>query len=94
MDGTEKIGGGASGHGDQRTGKNTAPFFSGSGVLCKVDSPFNLLCFCMLLLREDIHSTNYTLCAYTVEGQKFFGQTSINPNIKELVKYLDILNVQ
>ncbi len=42
----------------------------------------------------DIHSTNYTLCAYTVEGQKFFGQTSINPNIKELVKYLDILNVQ
>ena len=53
MDGTGKIGGGTSGHGDQRTDKNTAPFFSGSGALCKVDSPFSLLCFCMLLLRED-----------------------------------------
>ena len=53
MDGTGKIGGGASGHGDQRTDKNTAPFFSGSGVLRKVDSPFSLLSFCMLLLRED-----------------------------------------
>lgn len=42
----------------------------------------------------DVHSTNYTLCAYTVEGQKFFGQTSINPDIKELVKYLKTLNVQ
>ncbi|WP_295764119.1 hypothetical protein [uncultured Oscillibacter sp.] len=54
MDGTEKTGGGTSSHGDQRTDKNTAPFFSGSGALCKVDSPFSLLCFCMLLLREDI----------------------------------------
>ena len=45
---------GASGHGDQKPYKNTAPFFSGSGVLCKVDSPFSLLCLCMLLLREDI----------------------------------------
>ena len=44
---------GASGHGDQKPYKNTAPFFSGSGVLCKVDSPFSLLCLCMLLLRED-----------------------------------------
>lgn len=54
MDGTGKIGGGTSGHGDQRTDKNTAPFFSGSGALCKVYSPFSLLCFCMLLLREDM----------------------------------------
>ena len=56
MDGTGKIGGGTSGHGDQRIDKNTAPFFSGSGVLCKVDSPFSLLCLCMLLLREDIYT--------------------------------------
>ena len=41
MDGTGKIGGSASGHSDQRTGKNTAPFFNGSGALCKVDSPLN-----------------------------------------------------
>ena len=53
MDGTVKIGGSASGHSDQRTGKNTAPFFNGSGALCKVDSPFSLVCLCMLLLRKD-----------------------------------------
>ena len=40
----------------------------------------------------DVHSTNYTLCAYTMEGQKAFGRTSINPEIKELVKYLETLN--
>ncbi len=53
VDGTGKIGGSASGHSDQRTGKNTAPFFNGSGALCKVDSPFSLVCLCMLLLRKD-----------------------------------------
>ena len=42
----------------------------------------------------DVHSTSYALCAFTMEGQKFFGQTSINPDIKELVKYLKTLNVQ
>lgn len=40
----------------------------------------------------DVHSTNYVLCAFTMGGQKFFGQTSINPDIKELVKYLKTLN--
>lgn len=42
----------------------------------------------------DVHSTNYTLCAFTIEGQKTFAQTSINPNIKELVKYLETLNIR
>ena len=36
----------------------------------------------------DVHTTNYTLCAFTLEGQKVFGQTSINPDIDELLKYL------
>ena len=40
----------------------------------------------------DVHSTNYTLCAYTMEGQKVFAQTSINPDVKEVVKYLETLN--
>ncbi len=40
----------------------------------------------------DVHTTNYTLCAYTVEGQKTFAETQINPDIKELVKYLETLN--
>ncbi len=40
----------------------------------------------------DVHTTNYTLCAYTVEGQKTFAETQITPDIKELVKYLETLN--
>ncbi len=42
----------------------------------------------------DVRSTNYTLCAFTMEGQKLYAQTGINPNSKELVKYLETLNVQ
>ena len=42
----------------------------------------------------DVHTQNYTLCAYTMEGQKAFGRTTINPDIKELVKYLETLNKQ
>jgi len=40
----------------------------------------------------DVHTTNYTLCAFTLEGQKTFAETTINPDIKELVKYLETLN--
>ncbi len=39
----------------------------------------------------DVHTTNYTLCAFTMEGQKTFAETRINPDIKELVKYLETL---
>ena len=42
----------------------------------------------------DVHTTNYTLCAFTMEGKKIFGCTTINPDIKELVKYLETLNKQ
>ena len=42
----------------------------------------------------DVHTTNYTLCAYTLEGKKAFGRTTINPDIRELVKYLETLNKQ
>ena len=39
----------------------------------------------------DVHSTNYTLCAFSLEGQKAFGRTTINPDIDELLKYLATL---
>ena len=42
----------------------------------------------------DVHTKNYTLCAFTMEGKKVFGRTTINPDIKELVKYLETLNQQ
>lgn len=42
----------------------------------------------------DVHTTNYTLCAYSIEGQKTFAQTTINPDIKEILKYLENLKKQ
>lgn len=42
----------------------------------------------------DVHTTNYTLCAFTLEGQKVFGQTSINPDIDELLKYLSAIRLR
>ena len=42
----------------------------------------------------DVHTTNYTLCAFSLEGQKVFGQTTINPDINELLQYLANLRVR
>ena len=39
----------------------------------------------------DVHTTNFTLCAYSLEGQQPFAQTQINPNVRELDKYLKTL---
>lgn len=36
----------------------------------------------------DVHTTNYTICAYTIENDKLFAETSIRPDINELDKYL------
>lgn len=36
----------------------------------------------------DVHTTNYTICAYTIENDKIFAETTIKPDIKELDKYL------
>ena len=36
----------------------------------------------------DVHTTNYTVCAYTIENDKIFAETTIKPDIKELDKYL------
>ena len=42
----------------------------------------------ILYIGMDVHSTNYTLCAYMIEGKKSFARTTINPKIDELLKYL------
>ena len=42
----------------------------------------------ILYIGIDVHSTNYTLCAFSLNGQKAFAQTTINPDIDELLKYL------
>ena len=42
----------------------------------------------ILYIGMDVHSTNYTLCAYMFEGKNSFARTTINPKIDELLKYL------
>lgn len=42
----------------------------------------------------DVHSTNYTMCAYTFAGQQAFGRTVLNPDVNEVVKYLKTLEEQ
>jgi len=42
----------------------------------------------------DVHITNYTVCAFTMEGQKAFAQTTLNPELGELEKYPATLNAQ
>ena len=39
----------------------------------------------------DVHTSNYTICAYTIEKDKTFAETTIKPDIKELEKYLNRL---
>ena len=48
----------------------------------------------IIYIGMDVHTTNYTLCAFTMEGKKAFGRTTINPDIRELVKYLETLKQQ
>ena len=40
----------------------------------------------------DVHTTNYTLCGLTVESDTPFGRAMINPEMKELEKYLNKLH--
>lgn len=42
----------------------------------------------------DVHTTNYTLCAFTLQGQTPFAELQIKPEITELEKYLTMLNSQ
>ena len=48
----------------------------------------------IIYIGMDVHTTNYTLCAFTMEGKKAFGRMTINPDIRELVKYLETLKQQ
>ena len=48
----------------------------------------------IIYIGMDVHTTNYTICAFTMEGQKAFAQTTINPEFGELEKYLTTLNTQ
>jgi transposase len=37
----------------------------------------------------DVHTTNYTLCCYSIEKDKIFATTTLTPDYKNIVKYVD-----
>lgn len=47
-----------------------------------------------IYIGMDVHTTNYTLCAYSIEGKKYFAETQIEPDIKLLVKYFQFIQEQ
>lgn len=46
----------------------------------------------IIYIGMDVHTTNFTLCAYSILNQETFAQTQINPNVKELINYLKQLS--
>ena len=46
----------------------------------------------IIYIGMDVHTTNYTMCAYTIAGGKPFGQTTLKPEAKEIERYLTRLD--
>lgn len=46
----------------------------------------------IIYIGLDVHSTNYTICAYDAEKQRNVSEATIQPSIKELERYLINLN--
>lgn len=42
----------------------------------------------------DVHTTNYTLCCYSVEDDRPFAQIQVKPDYTEILKYLDRIRKQ
>ena len=36
----------------------------------------------------DVHTTNYTLCCYSMEDDRFFAEVQVEPDVKNILKYL------
>ncbi len=36
----------------------------------------------------DVHTTNYTLCRYSMEDNRFFAEVQVEPDAKNILKYL------
>lgn len=43
----------------------------------------------ILYVGMDVHTTNYTLCSYMIEGDKSFGLIQISPDYLQVVKYVN-----
>ena len=42
----------------------------------------------ILYVGMDVHSTNYTLCTYTIETDRTFGQVQIKPDFQNIKRYV------
>ena len=43
----------------------------------------------IIYVGMDVHTTNYTLCSYSIETDKVFAATTLTPDYKNIVKYVD-----
>ena len=42
----------------------------------------------------DVHTTNYTLCCYSVEDDRYFAEIEIKPDYREVLKYVNRIQSQ
>lgn len=45
-------------------------------------------------IGTDVHATNYTLCCYSVEDDRFFAEIEVKPNYREVLKYINRIKNQ
>ena len=43
----------------------------------------------ILYIGMDVHTTNYTLCAYCMENRQAFGRIQIEPDYKRILQYIE-----
>ena len=43
----------------------------------------------IIYVGMDVHTTNYTLCCYSVENDQIFAETQVSPDYKNILKYLE-----
>lgn len=43
----------------------------------------------ILYVGMDVHTTNYTLCCYSIEEDSIFAEIQVKPDYREILKYLD-----
>lgn len=48
----------------------------------------------IIYVGMDVHTTNYTLCCYSIEGNQIFAQVQVDPDYREILRYLNQVQSQ
>ena len=48
----------------------------------------------IIYVGMDVHTTNYTLCCYSMEDDRFFAEVQVEPDVKNILKYLTRIEKQ